>query len=177
MNLKLAGAVALAVTSLAIASTSAVAATSPATATFQVLMKINKACTVTAGSGSNIQLGPVAGVDSTAVNTSGTNNISVTCSKTTPYFIGLSPSNANTAGAGQMSGTISGNTDKVPYQLYSNAGLSTVWGNTATSTTVGNGVTGIGTGLPVSIPVWANAPSANFTPDSYADTVTVNVNF
>jgi spore coat protein U-like protein len=75
-----------------------------------------------------------------------------------------------------MSGTGS-NTDKVPYQLYSNSGLSTVWGNTATSTTVGNGVTGIGTGLAVSIPVWANAPSANFTPDSYADTVTVNVNF
>ena len=144
------------------------------TATFQVTMTIQKACTVTAGAPSNIALGTVA---STATNVAGNNTITVNCSKTTPYFIGLAPSNANTGGAGQMSGT-GANVDKVAYQLRSATGTSgAIWGNTATTTTVGNGVTGIGTGLPVSIPVWANAPSANFTPDSYADTVTVNVNF
>lgn len=60
--------------------------------TFQVLMTIQKACTVTAGSASNITLGPV---NTTATNTSGNNTISVNCSKTTPYFIGLAPSTAN----------------------------------------------------------------------------------
>ncbi|MBU6503769.1 MAG: spore coat protein U domain-containing protein, partial [Burkholderiales bacterium] len=66
---------------------------------------------------------------------------------------------------------------KVPYQLYSNATLSNVWGNTASSASVGNGVAGTGTGSAQSIPVYAKAPSANYTPDSYSDTVTVNVNY
>ncbi|MEP6940095.1 MAG: spore coat protein U domain-containing protein [Rudaea sp.] len=174
MNNKLAAAIAVA--AFGLFAGSANAATSPATATFQVLMKINKACTVTAGSGSNIQIGPVGGVDANSGSNSGNNSISVTCSKTTPYFIGLAPSNASTAGAGVMSGT-GGNTDKVPYQLNSVSAVGPIWGNTATSTTVGNGVSGVGTGLAQSIPVFATAPNANFTPDSYADTVTVNVNF
>lgn len=152
-------------------------AANPATATFQVLITITKACTVTAGSASNINLGSVA---ATAVNTTGSNTISVNCSKTTPYYVGLAPSNANTAGAGTMASTTAPatNTDKVPYQLTSTAGAGgTIWGNTATSTAVGNGVAGTGTGLAQSLTVYATAASANFTPDSYADTVTVNVNY
>ncbi len=152
-------------------------AANPATATFQVLITITKACTVTAGSASNINLGSVA---ATAVNTTGSNTISVNCSKTTPYYVGLAPSNANTAGAGTMVSTTAPatNTDKVPYQLTSTAGASgTIWGNTATSTAVGNGVAGTGTGTAQSLTVYATAASANFTPDSYADTVTVNVNY
>lgn len=159
----------------------AVAAPNPATATFQVKMTILKSCSVTAGSASDIQLGAVGGVDSTAVNTTGTNKISVTCSKTTPYNIGLAltSNSANTAGSGLMSGT-GGNTDKVPYQLNSVSATGPVWGSTATGGavgTVGNGVHGTGTGLPITHDVYATAPSANFTPDSYADTVTVNVTY
>ncbi|CAB3771650.1 Spore coat U domain-containing protein [Burkholderia sp. MSh2] len=155
-------------------------AASPATATFQVLITIQTACSVTAGAASNINLGTVS---ATAVNTTGSNTISVTCSKTTPYYIGLAPSAANggtTTGSGAMStaDALAGNTDKVPYQLSSTPGPSgTPWGNTATSTSVGNGVAGTGTGNAQSLTVYATAPSANFTPDSYADTVTVNVNF
>jgi spore coat protein U-like protein len=148
-------------------------AASSATATFQVLLTITKACSVTAGSTSNISIGTVT---STATNTQGTNTINVTCSKTTPYFIGLAPSNASTTGAGVMAGTISGNTDTVPYQLYSGTG-TTIWGNTATSTAVGNGVAGTGTGAVQAISVYATAPGANYTPDAYKDTVTVNVNY
>jgi spore coat protein U-like protein len=156
----------------AFAST-ATAATSPAQATFQVLITIQKACTVAAGAGSNINLGTV---DSTAVNTSGTSDINVTCSKNTAYFVGLSPSNNSTAGAGVMAGTGT-NADTVPYQLNSVSATGPVWGNTATSTAVGNGVTGMGDGAAHAIPVYATAASANFTPDTYADLVTVNVNF
>jgi spore coat protein U-like protein len=143
-----------------------------ATANFQVLLTITKVCSVTAGAGSNINLGTVA---STATGINGTNSISVTCSKSTPYFIGLAPSNASTTGAGVMAGT-GGNTDTVPYQLYSVAG-TTIWGNTATATSVGNGVTNTGTGAAVTIPVYATAPSANYSPDNYTDTVNVNVNY
>lgn len=102
--------------------------------------------------------------------------------KTTPYFIGLAPSAANggtTTGSGAMSSVANAatNTDKVPYQLNRTSATGPVWGNTATDTAPGNGVAATGTGLVQTFTVYATAPSANFTPDDYADTVTVNVNY
>lgn len=140
----------------------------PFTATATVI----KNCTVAAGT-SPINLGTVP---PTATNVSGNTSISVTCSNTTPYYVGLLPSNGSTTGAGVMSGT-GGNTSKVPYQLYSDAGLSQPWGNTATSTSPGNGVKGTGNGAAQSTTVYAKVPSADFQPDQYTDTVTVNVNY
>ena len=149
------------------------------TGTFQVLITIAKACSVTAGPSSNINLGTV---NSSTTNTTGNSTISVTCSKTTPYFIGMAPSTkngGNTSGAGAMSSVANSatNMDKVPYQLNQISATGPVWGNTATSTTVGNGVAGTGTGAAQTYTVYATAPRANFTPDNYADTVTVNVNY
>lgn len=96
----------------------------------------------------------------------------VACSNNTPYTIGLQPSNGNTAGSGVMAGTGS-NTDKVPYQLSSTPGPSgTVWGNTSLNTVAGNG-----TGTTTTYPVYATVPSANYTPDNYADTVTIAVTY
>ena len=142
--------------------------------TFQVSITIQKACSVTANASADIDLGTVA---STATNTTGSGTVTVTCSKTTPYYIGLAPSNANTAGAGTMAGT-GGNTDTVPYQLSSTAGPSgTVWGNTATASAVGNGVSGTGTGSSQTLTIYVTAPSANYTPDTYTDTVTINVHY
>lgn len=139
---------------------------------FTVSATVNKACLVTA---STIDLGSVP---ATAVNTSSSGTLGVTCSNGTPYFVGLAPSGGSSTGAGTMHGTLSGNTNKVPYQLRSTSGLSgTPWGNTATSTTVGNGVAGTGSGFSQPMTVYVTAPSANFRPDSYSDTVTVNVNF
>ncbi|TBR77565.1 MAG: spore coat U domain-containing protein [Burkholderiaceae bacterium] len=138
---------------------------------FTVSATVTKQCTVTAGS--NLNLGTVA---PTATNVAGNTSVSVTCSNTTPYYVGLLPSNNNTAGAGVMSGT-GGNTSTVPYQLYQNAGLTTIWGNTATATNAGNGVPGTGNGVAQSIPVYARAASADFQPDTYTDTVVVNVNY
>ncbi len=162
----------------ALAAAPAYAAT--ATGTFQVLVEIQKACTVSAGAGSNVNVGTVA---STATNSAASSTISVTCTKDTPYFIGLAPSAANggtTTGSGSMAptGGIPGNTDKVPYQLRSTAGAAgTVWGNTATTSTVGNGVAGTGSGAAKTHTVYATVASANFTADSYSDTVTVTVNY
>ncbi len=138
---------------------------------FTVSAVVAKQCTVTAGA--NLNLGTVA---PTATNVPGNTSIAVTCTNTTPYYIGLLPSNNNTAGAGMMSGT-GGNASTVPYQLYQNAGLSTAWGNTATTTSAGNGMAGTGTGVAQSYSVYARAPSADFQPDTYTDTVVVNVNY
>ncbi|CAN7326393.1 spore coat U domain-containing protein [Variovorax paradoxus] len=157
---------------LAVTTSAVLAATSPATATFQVLITVAKACSVVAGAGSKIDFGTV---DSSATGLSGTSNISVTCSKTTPYNIGLLPSNNNTTGAGVMS-PASGS-DTVAYQLRSVSATGSVWGSTATSTAVGNGVAGTGTGAAQTIPVYATVASANVTPGAYSDTVTVQVNY
>lgn len=138
---------------------------------FTVSATIQKACTVTAN---NVSLGAVA---AGAGSTSGSNTLSVTCTNATPYYVGLKPSNGNTAGKGVMKGQSPGNQDTVPYTLYSNSGLSTIWGNTATSTSVGNGAAGTGNGLSQTLTVYAQATSTDVTPDTYSDTVQVNVNY
>lgn len=171
-----------ALTLVAAAFTSAaLAATGPATATFQVLLTVTKACSVTAGAASNLNFGSQ---DPTTAGLAATNTFSVTCSKSTPYTVGLLPSNTNTSGAGVMKAQnvapVTGNTDTVPYQLRSTAGATgTIWGNTATSAAKGNGVGATGTGAAVSHTVYATIAGAatNVTPDSYADTVTVQVNY
>ncbi|HEX2529843.1 MAG TPA: spore coat protein U domain-containing protein [Burkholderiaceae bacterium] len=151
------------------------ASATTATDTFEVKMTIVAACDVTAGTSSDIDF---SNVSSLQTNLTANNAISVTCSKNTPYYIGLAPSNGDTTGAGLMSGLTAGNTDTVPYQLRSTSGIGgTIWGNTATSTDIGNGVGGIGNGAAQSMDVYATAPDANFTPDSYSDTVTVTVNY
>lgn len=138
---------------------------------FTVSAAVVKRCLVNAAT--DIDLNTVS---ASATNISGNGNISITCSNTTPYNVGLLPSNGHTGGTGAMSGT-GGNTDKVPYQLYQNAGYSTVWGNTATASSTGNGIAGTGTGAARSHTVYVRAPSADYTPGSYSDTVTVNVNY
>ena len=112
-------------------------------------------------------------------NILGSNNnaINMTCTNSAPYYIGLTPSNGNTDGAGVMSGT-GNNTDQVPYQLRQTVGLGgAIWGNTATSTAAGNGISGIGTGIDQSKTVYVTVPSADVTPDKYSDTVTIRVNY
>jgi len=151
-----------------------------ATANFQVLMKINSSCSVTAGAGSNIQLGAVAGVAaSAAVGTTNSSNFSVTCSNGTPYNVALqSGNNASTTGLGTLKGAIAGNTDTITYQLYKTAvAAGNEWGNSGvTASATGNGVGGTGTGSGQSITVFAKATATSVpsvTPDSYSDTVTV----
>ncbi len=148
---------------------------------FQVKIKINKTCKV-ATAPTDIVLGGAPGVASDATNVTGNMTFSVNCSKSTPFFIGLAPSTANggdTAGNGKMKGT-GASPDSVPYTLYSDNG-TTVWGNTATTTDKGNGVTDTGAGMGASavksFTVYAKAPSADYKPDSYSDTVTVNINY
>jgi spore coat protein U-like protein len=159
---------------VALLGAAAPAAATTANGSFKVKITITAACTVTAGTASDIDLNTHAATDT---NVSGSNTIRVNCSKTTPYNIGLAPSNASTAGAGEMAGT-GANPDKVPYQLRQASGMAgAVWGNTATASTTGNGVAGTGSGSDQTYTVYATVANTNYTPDSYADTVTVNVYF
>ncbi len=139
---------------------------------FNVTATVETNCTVAAN---NLSLGSVAAGATPASNSS---SVFVTCSDTTPYFVGMAPLNVtSTTGAGTMKGT-GANTNTITYQLYSNAGLSSVWGNTATSTAVGNGVAGAGIGTAQTLTVYAKATgSTDVQPDTYTDTVQVNVNY
>lgn len=134
---------------------------------FTVSATVSKQCNIT--SATNISFTPVK---ATQRNATASNTIGAACTNNTPYTIGLQPSNGNTAGSGVMSGT-GANSDKVPYQLSSTPGPSgTVWGNTSLNT-----VTGTGTGSATPYSVYATVPSANYTPDNYADTVTISVTY
>lgn len=132
-----------------------------------VLATVAKQCNVSFAN--NINLGTV---NATQTNISANNTIGITCTNSTPYTIGLVPSNGNTAGSGVMK-TSNTNTDQVPYQLRSGPGIGgTPWGNTSL-----NSVAGTGTGSTTAWTVYVTAPGANYTPDSYADTVTMNVTY
>lgn len=139
----------------------AIAATFP----FNVTATVVKQCSVSYAN--NISFGSV---NANQTSVTSFNTIGVICSSHTPYAIGLAPSNNNTTGSGVMKGTGS-NTDTVPYQLSSTSELDgTVWGNM-----VQNMMTGTGTGSTVAYTVYGTVPRANYTPDSYSDTVTINV--
>ncbi|MBB1200134.1 spore coat protein U [Enterobacteriaceae bacterium 89] len=142
---------------------STVAATFP----FNVTATVVKQCNVSYAN--NVSFGSV---NASLTNVTSFNTLGVACSNNTPYSIGLIPSNSNTAGSGVMKGTGS-NTDTVPYQLSSTTGPSgTAWGNTAQNT-----VAGTGTGSTVAYTVYGTVPSTNHIPDTYTDTVTINVTY
>ena len=64
-----------------------------ATNTFQVQLVITSSCSVAQPAALN--MGSVA---SNATTANGSTSMAVTCSRTTPYFVGLTPSSANGGG-------------------------------------------------------------------------------
>ena len=145
---------------------------------FKVTANINKECKITANPGT-LDLGSASASEK---NITGNGNIGVKCTKSTPYNIGLAPMtpnpSGNTNGGGWLNGT-GGNTNQVPYQLFSDAARTKKWGNNgSTFATLTNGVTGTSDdGLEKSHIVYVTVPSADFKPDTYTDTVTIKVNY
>jgi len=141
-----------------------------ATASFDVSMKITADCTVGA---SAMDFGETRGVMKAAVNASSA--ITVTCTNTTPYNVGLNAGNgAGSSGTTRyMSGT-GANTDTVRFNLYQQPGAN-LWGDTQGANTVSGTGTGSVQTLNVygEIPVQPTAP----TPDSYKSTITATVYF
>lgn len=146
------------------------------TTTFQVQMTITSSCKALTAPG-NINLGSVVATAS-AVTQNGNSTLNVYCSKNTPFTVGLATSSANgggNAGTGFMKGTTYG--DLVPYSLSNVSAGGAAWGNT--TGTGANVVTGTGLGMATAVPltIYAQATNANFSPDTYADTVTVNLTY
>ena len=141
---------------------------------FTVQTRVVPSCVINATS--DINLGSHS-ANQTNILGSNSNAINTTCTNAAPYYIGLSPSNGNINGTGVMS-SMSSNTDEISYQLRSETGVTgEIWGNTATSTAVGNGVANTGTGVSQSHTVYVTVPSTDVKPDTYSDTVTIHVNY
>lgn len=142
---------------------------------FVVNATVAKSCLVTADP---LNFGSIDGLPG-AANSDQTSTINVTCAASTAYQVGLAPSNGSTTGAGVMASTggVPGNTDSVPYRLYSNAARTASWGNVLNPS--GNTVTGTGTGTAQALTVYGRVlgSSVNVRPDSYRDTVTVTVSY
>jgi len=140
---------------------------------FLVSATVQKNCAVAAN---DLTFNAVAAGAATAP---GNTTVSIACTVNTPYTVGLLPLNvASSTGAGTMRGGSGGNPNTVQYQLYSNSALSQIWGNTAALGSTGNGVAGSGTGSPQSLNVYAKTTSStDVTPDTYTDTVQINVNY
>lgn len=138
---------------------------------FDVTIKITANCFITAD---DIAFADSAGVEtSTAVNAAGA--LHVRCTNGSPYTLKLS----GTVGARAMT-RVSGGTQTIAYELYSDSARTTAWGSTAGAG--GNVVTGTGTGLGTGntrdVPVYAKATLTGLEPAAdYKDTVTATVEF
>ncbi|MBJ9682009.1 spore coat U domain-containing protein [Burkholderia multivorans] len=142
-----------------------------ATATFTVTLTLQPNCTIAANPlnfGTN-------GVLATAINQQTTLN--VTCTNTTPYNVGLDAGTVTGSSVASrlMAGTSTGNTTTtVAFQLYQDAGRTTIWGNTQGTNTVA----GTGTGAAQALTVYGQVPAqATPKPDTYQTTVTATVYF
>lgn len=141
-----------------------------ATATFDVLLTITATCDISAGAGSNINFGNHIRSETDLV---ADNNIYVTCSASTPYNIGLLPTNTGATANGTGNLTSAASSDQVPYALWQDDAHSVPWGNTVGTNTEA----GTGTGDQQTVPVYATVASVNYTPGDYTDTVTVTVTY
>lgn len=104
-----------------------------------------------------------------------TTTLSVTCTNTTPYNIGLDGGSVtgSTVSNRLLAGTTTGNTGTtVGFQLYQDAGRTVVWGNTQGTDTV----SGTGNGAAQSYTVYGRVPpQATPMPDTYQATVLATV--
>ncbi|MDR3414892.1 MAG: spore coat U domain-containing protein [Nevskia sp.] len=145
---------------------------STTTTTFLVQITLVSSCAVSA---STLNFGSSVGLLTSVVN--GTTTVSVTCSNTTTYNVGLDAGtvSGSTVASRLMAGTTAGNTGTtMGFQLYSNAGMTTVWGNTVGTNTV----SGTGNGTAQSITVYGQVPAQTTPkPDTYQTTITATVTY
>jgi spore coat protein U-like protein len=101
-----------------------------------------------------------------------TGTLSVTCSNTTPYTVGLSAGGGAGATVASRRMTAAGVT--VSYSLFRDAARTLVWGNTAGT----DALAGTGTGAAQSLTIYGRAPvQTTPAPAVYTDAVTVTVTY
>ena len=148
---------------LGLGSTSVFAAT--VTTTFQVTANVQPTCLISA---TTAAFGPYTGVvsDTTSI-------VTVTCSNTTTYDIGLNAGlgTGATVTTRAMTGPSSA---LLNYGLFQDAAQSVNWGNTTGTDTV----TGTGNGLAQTVTIFGQVSAGQFVaPGAYLDTITATITF
>jgi spore coat protein U-like protein len=139
----------------------AVAATN--TATFQVTATVQATCLISA---TNLNFGTYAGIQTDATST-----VTVTCTNTTPYNVGLNAGLATgaTVTTRKMTGPAAA---LLAYSLSQTNDRTTNWGNTAGTDT------GVGNGTAQALTVFGRVAAAQFVaPGAYTDTITATITF
>jgi spore coat protein U-like protein len=146
---------------LGLAPTSAVAAT--VTTTFAVTATVQATCLVSA---TGMAFGTYTGVLATS-----TSAVSVTCTNTTPYTVGLDAGTAT--GATVTTRKMANGAQLLSYALFSDSLHTTNWGNTT-----GSWVSGIGNGSVQPLTVYGQVAAGQYvTPGAYLDTITATVTY
>lgn len=142
-----------------------------ASTTFQVKITITNACDAASLAATNVDFGSHTFLDT---NITANSSLSVKCTNGAPYTLSLDPGqNAATPGDTTTRRMLNGTTNYVPYNLFSNAGLTTSWGNTSTT----GQVSGTGTGAVQSYPIYGKALPGNVPAGAYLDVVQATVTY
>lgn len=143
-------------------ATPALAAT--ATTTFQVTATVLGTCLISAN---NLAFGNYSGTQ-----VDGTTTLSVTCTNTTTYNVGLDAGTGS--GATVSNRKMTGGSETLDYALYSNSGRTTNWGNTVGTDTV----SGTGNGSAQTLTVYGRIAASQYpAPASYSDTITATITY
>ena len=135
-----------------------------ATTSFTLTAQINPTCSISAN--------PLAFANYAGALLNGTTTLSVTCTSTTFYNVGL---NAGTAtGATVTNRMMTGPAGKLlHYSLFSDSARTINWGNST-----GSWVFGIGTGTAQTLTVYGQIPANQSTVSGiYTDTITATINY
>jgi spore coat protein U-like protein len=141
------------------------AAAATATATFQVTATVQATCQISA---TPLAFGVYTGVLANALST-----VTVTCTNTTTYNVGLDAGQATgaTVTTRKMAGPSGG---LLAYSLSQNDARTINWGNTVGTDTE----TGIGNGTAQALTVFGRVAAGQFVaPGAYADTITATLTF
>lgn len=152
---------------IAMIESSGIAAT--ATTTFIPAASVSANCLV---STANALAFPAFAPGSGSQNASTT--LGVKCTTSTPFHIGL---NAGTgSGATTTTRYMTSGTNKLAYQLFTDANHTINWGNNPGSDTVDG--TGLGLATEITKTIYGQIPSQpNAVPGAYRDTVTITVTY
>lgn len=152
---------------IAYLSTAGAAQAGTATGTLNVSLTVDPTCSVV--SPATLSFGTQTSLGS-ALDSTGT--LSVTCSNTTPYTVGLNAGGGTGATVATRKLAAGGTT--VNYTLYRDAGRTLVWGNTVATDTQA----GTGSGAAQSLTIYGRVPvQTTPAPGSYTDAVTVTVSY
>jgi spore coat protein U-like protein len=158
---------------LALGPLAAVAGT--ATANLTVTLTITAGCTITSPT---LTFPSTAGTALTAAAVTASTTVSVTCTNTSPYTIGMGQGANYSAGSNRM---ISGG-NYIPYGLFVDAAWTHPWttgANPTTCTTSNDCSIGTGTGSAQTITIYGNVPIIAVAPTAgtYTDTVVMTVTY